>query len=439
MVLEADLRIGGRYALERPLDRGGMGTIWVARDAETGAAVALKFLNYTLGSHASLRRFRREARALERLDHPNVVKMVDHGVEDSTPFIAMELLRGETIRSLLQRQSTLPPFEVVDIVRHAAAGLAAAHALGIVHRDVKPSNLFICTSDDDEALIKVIDFGIATGELLDTEGQSGTTGFIGSPAYMSPEQARAERVDRLADIWSLSVVAFQLLTGREPFNGANLPETLQRICSGQVPRASEMATGLPDGVDELFSRAFAPERSKRFQDVSELVASLESICLTGHKRAAISVRASIGVGRSSTTASFGNTESPPVPRPVTTWKTRALGAAVAITLGAVSFVTLRRSAADAAPVARTRANASQDASAVTPPLSTLAASAALAAEPPRESSAAPKVSPPPRHNSVAKTRADPSANVAPPSSARTVDLDPVFGLPVSGADRDRRD
>ncbi len=333
MALEAGSSIGGRYSLVQALDRGGMGTVWEARDA-SGSAVAIKFLTYSVANPAALRRFRREAKALEQLDHPNVVRMIDHGLEDNVPFIAMELLKGQSLRNLLQ-DGAMAPRRALEVLRDAAQGLSAAHNLGIIHRDVKPNNLFLCQSDSG-SVTKVIDFGIATGDGFETDSQASTTGMIGSPAYMSPEQARGERLDDSADVWSLAVVAFQMLTGREPFSGANIPETLQRICSGRVPRASEMASGLPVGVDRLFQRAFAPKRGERFADLDGLMAALDAVYQTAPNVAATSLTPS-KTGRSDTTVSFSSLAAHAARLPVTG---RSWFVAVALVAGAVAALWL---------------------------------------------------------------------------------------------------
>lgn len=306
MVPEAGAVVGGRYRLARLLDQGGMGAVWLAHDTRGGQAVAVKFLSRSSASRATLRRFGREARALERLRVTNVVQIIGHGVDGGAPFIAMELLVGENLRSLLRRRGPLTPQQALDILRQTAAGLAAAHALGIVHRDIKPSNLFICASPGPIGTVKIIDFGIATGEVIDGDSQASRTGLIGSPAYMSPEQARAEDVGSQADVWSLSVVAFQMLTGREPFAGANVPETLERVCSGKVPLPSTVAAGLPARLDAVFSCAFARERQNRFQDVDALIAALDQAYDGASNRPASTSRSLGKAGRSTPTTSFGS-------------------------------------------------------------------------------------------------------------------------------------
>jgi len=307
MKLEAGAVIGGRYTLLGPLDRGAMGAVWVARDANTREQVALKVLTQSLLDETSARRFQREARALMHLDHSHVVKLRAHGLQDNTPYIAMELLDGETLRSLIKRRRALPPAEVVEFLQQAAAGLSAVHALGIVHRDVKPGNLFVSTSGS-AAVLKIIDFGIAAGEAIET-GDTLTHGLIGSPAYMSPEQARGERVDHLADVWSLAVVAFELLTGKEPFAATDLPETFQRICSGIPPKASAVASGLPAGTDALFERAFAADREKRFQSVTRLVDELAKVCAGAPHRPAKTLSSPPSSGRVTATTTTRQPET----------------------------------------------------------------------------------------------------------------------------------
>ena len=448
MGLEPELVVGGRYRLTQPLDRGGMGTVWAARD-ESGNALAIKFLNHAFSTRA-LRRFRREAQALERLDHPNVVRIIAHGFEDSCPFIAMELLQGQTLRGLLATSGALPPGQVLRLLSDAGKGLNAAHALGIVHRDVKPSNLFLCRTDDGLVVTKLIDFGIATGDPFERDSQSGTTGMIGSPAYMSPEQARGENVDQSADVWSLAVVAFQMLTGHEPFGGANVPETLQRICAGHAPRASALASGLPEGSNELFTRAFAPKRRDRFQTIDELLSALHAICSKAPDVAAVSAVPARNVGRSETTASYAG--APPFKRQTSKVMQRAplVGfglLALSSLLGAfysrareekrVPEESTKKTVLEPVAPLVVTGNAAPVSSALppAPATSTTASTASSASSESKRANvrrfasgqreARPPATPSPRSRSEA---------VAPTSSAIAVGFDPVFGLRVSQPD-----
>jgi eukaryotic-like serine/threonine-protein kinase len=445
MALEAGSSIGERYSLVRALDRGGMGTVWEACDV-SGSAVAIKFLSYSVANPAALRRFRREAKALEHLNHPNVVRIIDHGLEDNVPFIAMELLKGQSLRSLLQ-SGPLPPRQALEVLRDTALGLGAAHALGIVHRDVKPSNLFLC-SGEARSLTKVIDFGIATGDRFETDSQGSTTGMIGSPAYMSPEQARGERLDHSADVWSLAVVAFQMLTGREPFSGANIPETLQRICSGRVPRASELASGLPAGIDKIFQRAFAAKPDQRIASLTELMTALQTAYRAAPNVAATRL-APNKTGRSDTTLSFGVVDARAARLP---GGGRAWLVAIALITAAVAALWHASNGDDQEVATRPadgpeRAPESPQVAAVPASVANDAATAELVvprapeSKPPAASPDRKKTAPfkPPRPDASAKAgKPEPPSVAASPvralPSAVAPDLDPVFGLRVSKPD-----
>jgi eukaryotic-like serine/threonine-protein kinase len=410
-----------------------MGTLWVARDGETLAPVAVKFSTQTLNASA-LRRFRREADALERLAHPNIVKLLGHGIEQGTPYIVMELLYGESLRGLIEHRSILAAGEALELLREAASGLATVHELGIVHRDVKPSNLFVCDSAGGRRTVKVIDFGIATGEVLKMETLSATSGLIGSPAYMSPEQARGEQVNHLTDVWALGVVAFQLLTGREPFAAPSLIETLQRICSGSVPRASALAEGLPAGVDELFGKAFARLPEQRFQSVGEFIAALEPLCQGAPLRAAVSLAPPAPAGRTLTTASYNNGLVAERPGAGSAWRGRGVAAlllAGAGLAGALWF-TSQPSSDDATSPTAIVAPASAPPSAVSP--APVVAPLGEARPEPVSSVLAASSVPRPPLRSAARARPAAAAPRPPTPPVSSVSIDPVFGLPVSRTD-----
>jgi len=437
MFPEPGLVVGGRYVLKALLDHGGMGAVWSADDRVDARSVAIKFLTSSwLADRSALRRFRREARALERLDHPNVVKIVGHGLEENAPFIAMELLEGEPLKELLRRGALLPQ-QALEIIRQAAAGLIAAHALAIVHRDVKPSNLFLCASERDRITVKVIDFGIATGEVLEGDSQASGTGMIGSPAYMCPEQARGRPVDTQADVWSLAVVAFQMLTGREPFAGADVPETLQRICSGVAPVPSAVAVGLPTGVDEVFACAFAPSPAARYADVNQLVAALDRAYQGAPERAASSRTPIRQTGRTTATASFHPSEAVPRSAPLSSARARRWQAALVVGAG-LSVVAAFRS------VSQAPASASAVKSRLAPTVPSAPASntsARLTVVPSSSAADSPSVA---RASVVSQTRsaavrvqravvrAAPSASPSEPAP-KSIELDPIFGLPLDGS------
>ncbi|HEU4406904.1 MAG TPA: serine/threonine-protein kinase [Polyangiaceae bacterium] len=264
--------IAGRYALERCLARGGMGSIWVARHLALDTLVAAKFINTRLVSSPIARvRFEREARAAAQLQSPHVVHVHDYGVEEDTPYLVMELLHGEDLGTRLRRVGTLPPPPVAEILVQAARALRRAHEAGIIHRDIKPGNVFLA-QDDDTELVKLLDFGIAKAPSLGTDSEATKTGqVLGSPHYMSPEQARGlADVDHRSDLWGLAAVVYRALTGALPFPGEEVYEVLLRICSEPALPPSRHVPHLPPELDRFFERALAKVPSDRFQSALEL-------------------------------------------------------------------------------------------------------------------------------------------------------------------------
>jgi serine/threonine-protein kinase len=274
---ESGLLIAGRYGLQRELGRGGMGSVWLADDRAENRSVAIKFQSALLDA-AGDRRFAREADALCRLSCPHVVRFFYAGRERGLSFIVMEHLLGHTLRRRLDVcGGQLYPHEVTSVVWQAAIGLGSAHHAGIVHRDVKPSNLFM-TVDGGKDCLKLIDFGIAEGRGLGSSTSGAGMGSLGSPGYASPEQVLGERVDHRSDVWSLAVVAFTALCGKEPFTADNVPATLERISRGHARRISEERAELPDALDVFFARAFVRDPAHRFQSASELAVHFERAC-----------------------------------------------------------------------------------------------------------------------------------------------------------------
>ena len=276
LVLQPDTVIAGRFRLVRELGRGGMGAVWVARHTSLGIDCAVKFI---LGEAATrpelIMRFEREARAAAVLKSPNVVQILDHGVYEGTPYIAMELLEGEDLAARLARQGRLSPKQTVAVVNQIARALSKAHAAGVVHRDLKPENVFL-VRDDDEEIVKVLDFGIAKSAKDAVPGpETKSAALLGTPYYMSPEQAKAsKRVDHRSDLWSLAVVTFRCLTGQLPFDGESLFQLMSRIVDGPLPRPSEVAPDLPLDFDAWWLRAAARDPAARFQSARELAGAL---------------------------------------------------------------------------------------------------------------------------------------------------------------------
>jgi eukaryotic-like serine/threonine-protein kinase len=265
--------IAARYQLERPLARGGMGSVWLARHLQLESTLAIKFIEPQLAQLPEARgRFAREARVAAQLQGPNLVQIHDYGVDDDTPYMVMEHLQGEDLCARLNREKRLSLQATADIVNQVARVLRRAHEAGIIHRDLKPGNVFLVKSDDDDEIVKVLDFGLAKiprSSLPDDMTKTGT--LLGSPRYMSPEQARAmKNIDHRSDLWSLAVIAFRAATGELPFPGDEIGDVLVKICAEPPPVPSSIDPALSPAIDRFFARAFEHDPGKRFQSAREL-------------------------------------------------------------------------------------------------------------------------------------------------------------------------
>jgi hypothetical protein len=254
-----------RFRILSIAGRGGFGTVYRAHDERTAQDVALKVIH---DGTADLQRFEREAELLATVRHPNVVSYVAHGLtEDGDPYLAMEWLEGIDLAHRLAMGAPSVQ-EALTIAVRAAQGLAAAHALGIVHRDVKPSNLYLVGSAYDD--VRVIDFGVARAP-APASVLTATGAVIGTPAYMAPEQARGARdLTPRVDVFALGCVLFECLTGAPPFVGQNAQALLARLLSGNAPRLSERRPDVPPGLDALLARMLAHDPADRFSDASVL-------------------------------------------------------------------------------------------------------------------------------------------------------------------------
>ena len=275
MELKAGDIVVEKYRLDTPIGQGGMGSVWRATHLTIGRAVAIKFLDGG-GTSAERRadRFLREAKIAAAIRHRNIVDIVDYGVIGSTqPFIVMELLEGRSLASRLDDPEPLPDIELLRIVAQLLAGLAAVHATGIVHRDMKPDNVLLV--DDDGAYEpKIVDFGISRAIDAETapSGRITNTGAIlGTPEYMSPEQARGMRtIDGRSDLFSVGVILYEGLAGRPPFQAENPGDILIMIAT-QDPRPLDLARAdLPEAVLDVVDRALARDRDARYATAKEM-------------------------------------------------------------------------------------------------------------------------------------------------------------------------
>ena len=272
--------IAGKYTLDRKLGQGSMGSVWAAEHLSLRSQVAFKFIDPQIASDAeALARFLREARAAASLRSPHVVQILDHGVDNGSPYIVMELLEGESLGSRLRSRGALPAVEVAEILVQVARAVAKAHEVGIVHRDLKPDNIFIVHNDDAD-LAKVLDFGIAkvTGPNVGVSAPGTRSGaLMGTPVYMSPEQAEGtKQVDFRSDLWSLGVIAYECLLGRRPFESEAIGSLVLDICSRPMPIPSRIGTA-PPGFDAWFARACARDPVERFSSAKEQMHELRRI------------------------------------------------------------------------------------------------------------------------------------------------------------------
>jgi serine/threonine-protein kinase len=263
--------IAGRYELLELIGRGGMSSVWRSHDRLLDRTVAMKVLHEQFTSDEEyVERFRREARSVAQLSHPNIVTVIDRGEDAGRQFIVFEYVEGENLKQLIERSGRLPVRDALVMALQMARALAFAHDRGLVHRDVKPQNVLL--NDDGQA--KMTDFGIARS--VDVEGVTITGTVLGTSEYIAPEQARGERVDALTDVYSLGVVLYELLTGSVPFQGENFVAIALRHVNEPPPSVLERRPDAPPRVAIAVERALAKNPDDRFQSMGELCSELET-------------------------------------------------------------------------------------------------------------------------------------------------------------------
>lgn len=289
--------VGQKYRLERLLGAGGMGAVFLAYHLQLARHVALKVLKPRALQAPELRaRFYREAMATARLTSEHLVRVLDVGeLEGGAPYLVMDYLSGDDLATVLRHRGPLPVEEVVDLLRQACAGLAEVHAAGIVHRDLKPANLLLVPRENGRPWLKIIDFGIAKAPVLASSTLSNvesparaalsslateTSVVMGSLHYMAPEQMESFRdVDPRADIWSLGVVAYRLLTGIYPFEGASHQELLRVIVQSQPPPVTRYRADVSPRLEAIVQRCLEPALDRRWPSVVELEAALAEVSM----------------------------------------------------------------------------------------------------------------------------------------------------------------
>lgn len=264
----------GDYRLVDVIGVGGMGIVYRAEDPRLRRTVALKVMKPDVAANEMARkRFLREAESAARIDHENIVTIYQVGEHEGVPFIAMRHLVGESLRQKLKREGRIDPRVVANIGRQVATGLAAAHQLDLIHRDIKPENLWL---EAETGRVKILDFGLARSQTSDVRlTQSGVV--LGTPKYMSPEQATAKTVDHRSDLFSLGSVLYHLLSGHEPFGGTDSASTLINVTQAEFDPVEKVCPHLHPGLARIINRLLAKHPSKRPQTAREVAMTLAEI------------------------------------------------------------------------------------------------------------------------------------------------------------------
>jgi eukaryotic-like serine/threonine-protein kinase len=266
---------GERFQIVRELAVGGMGSVYHAVDLSTEQAVALKVMKRErTPDQEALQRFRREAEILASMDHPGIVRIRDFGhVADGRPWLAMELLEGETLLDRVQREGPQDPHRLLAIMTATCDALEAAHARGVVHRDLKPENIFLPSGG--ETRVKVLDFGLS--QLAGAAKLTRTGAILGTPRYMAPEQIKSARsADARVDVYAMGIIAYEGLAGTSPFTASDHGQLLGAILTGRRRPLTEVRPELPVALEEALSRALDPDPDQRFATAGDLSRALTS-------------------------------------------------------------------------------------------------------------------------------------------------------------------
>ena len=270
--------LSGKYSVVRVIGEGGMGLVVAARHIELGHMVAIKCLHASsLGHEGAVLRFEREARAAAALTSEHVARVIDVGrFEDGSPYMVMEFLEGEDLYSMLRTHGALSIGDTLRYMCHAAEGLGDAHHAGIIHRDVKPSNLFATRRKNGSIVVKVLDFGIAKSiESSGERGLTSTQALLGSPQYMSPEQVReVKTLDQRTDIWALGVTTFECLTGKRPFDAPSMVELCIAILNEPPPSIRSLRNDVPPELEAIVFKCLEKDPANRYADMAQVQSAL---------------------------------------------------------------------------------------------------------------------------------------------------------------------
>ena len=335
---ELNVGLSQRYRVIRKLGEGGMGSVFLAEQLALGRMVAIKVLRRRLLDDPQfLSRFQDEALSLGRINHQNVVTVHECAqTDDGLPYIAMQFLEGETLAAALDRRGALPLAEVAEILQQAARGLNAAHRLDIVHRDLKPDNIFLAQDDEGRLQVKIVDFGIS--KMRESANHTNTGAFIGTGAYMSPEQAsgmKSEALDKRADVYSLGIVAYEMVAGRLPFQG----DTLWAFVNKHVNEAPPRMTGVPGEVEKVVMKALEKKREQRYATAPEFAREFAgAVEQASVRRRDTVVETPEPTPRSKTQATSPSPPPPPPKASSAKWVIGAVAALLLISVGGAWYV-----------------------------------------------------------------------------------------------------
>ena len=405
-------QLNEKYQVMELLGGGGMGRVFRARHRQLKRAVAIKLLLQDIGGPEAVQRFLREARTAAQIGSPHVAQVMDAGVlPNGHPYIVMEYLRGRDLACHLTERGRLPVAEAIDFTLQALEALAEAHALQIVHRDIKPDNLFATQTAGGETLIKVLDFGLAkAGPNLESSGPAITErgAVLGTPSYMAPEQfVDAQQADVRSDIWAIGATLFELLTGAPPFSGTSLPQVYRAVMHRSIPTVRSLVPELPGWLDDVVSTCLTREPELRFADVAELASALQPWANEEARGRIERIRRIVQHQDPQLTASADTLAS--TPRPVVlpaatrsrrTRRGRWIGAGIVVVSGAASLWLLGSRAPRQVALSQDEPQTALSAASAEP--QTLPASIAPEARPTLEAPAAPPPRTPRRHKRAPK-------------------------------------
>jgi len=272
--------IAGRYQLVRLLGDGGMGAVFKAADQVLRRFVAIKLLHPSVARNPSaVERFQREARAAAAVGHPNIIDILDFGVENDRPYMAMEYLRGRSLSQVIGAEGALPIARACAIATHTLAGLASAHDRGILHRDLKPANLMLIARLGDRSFVKVCDFGFAAlfgeGSAEDARALTPERTLVGTPAYAAPERLRGDsRRDPRTDVYSVGVVLHEMLAGQRPFDAPTFAELSKKVRHSPPPRLGQLRSDVPEALEHVVAKALSKSPDERWSSAEEFAAAL---------------------------------------------------------------------------------------------------------------------------------------------------------------------